>query len=216
VNRGNARSHLKKYEDALADELMALRLDPDNIYGQASIGTVYYRMGNLKKSVVEYTKAIKINPSFPDSYYNRFMANYRLGKEEELTADAERYLSLKEWRGHLSIYLSLVRIIRDRKQSGEDAARARLAEALEKCESKLWPYPILRYLRGDFSAENLFQQDNDHDHLTESRAYVGLYLSAAGQSDAALPHLRWVRESGNKELVEYALALVELTRLERR
>jgi hypothetical protein len=39
-------------------------------------------------------------------------------------------------------------------------------------------------------------------------------LSLKGERDAALEHLRWVRDNGNRRFVEYEMALAEIAKLE--
>jgi len=43
--------------------------------------------------------------------------------------------------------------------------------------------------------------------------YVGMDLSLAGKQDEALIYLQWVKENGNKNFVEYSLALSEIDRI---
>ena len=47
-----------------------------------------------------------------------------------------------------------------------------------------------------------------------SAAKESLDLSLNGNPAEALPHLHWVRENGNKNFVEYPLALAEIERIE--
>jgi lipoprotein NlpI len=54
----------------------------------------------------------------------------------------------------------------------------------------------------------------DGDKKTEAQAYIGMDLSLAGKSDEALIYLRWVKDNGNKNFVEYTLALSEINRIE--
>ncbi len=72
----------------------------------------------------------------------------------------------------------------------------------------------MRYLSGELKEADLFSLATDNDKLTEAHAYVGLNLSLKGNTEPALSHLKWVKESGNKNFVEYALALAEIERLE--
>jgi lipoprotein NlpI len=60
------------------------------------------------------------------------------------------------------------------------------------------------------------EQATDNDKLTEAHAYIGLDLSLEGRDEAALTHLKWVRENGNRNFVEYPLALGEIARIEAR
>ncbi len=45
-------------------------------------------------------------------------------------------------------------------------------------------------------------------------AYLGYDLSLSGKAADAVPHLRWVKEYGNRNFVEYPLAVLELHRIE--
>ena len=58
-------------------------------------------------------------------------------------------------------------------------------------------------------------QAKDNDQQTEARCNIGLDLIGSGKQPEGLSHLRWVEEKGNKDFVEYNLALTELNRLRR-
>ena len=64
------------------------------------------------------------------------------------------------------------------------------------------------------TADALLTLDDNPDKMTEARCYLGVDLSLSGRPQEALPHLRWVQENGNKDFLEYLLALSELHRLE--
>jgi len=83
-----------------------------------------------------------------------------------------------------------------------------------KGDTSDWPYPVIEYLQQKLTAEELLARATDNDKQTEAHAYIGLALSLNGEREAALEHLRWVRENGNRNFVEYPLALSELARLE--
>ena len=76
-----------------------------------------------------------------------------------------------------------------------------------------WPYPVFRYLKREITEEQLLALATDSDKLTEAHTYIGLDLSLDGKRQEALPHLDWVRENGNKNFVEYPLALAEIERI---
>ncbi len=141
------------------------------------------------------------------------MANFRLGKHGSILADTERYRDLCGWHFTPILWPYLVSAVVARQDQGEAAARSVVEEPLKQCDAGVWPYPIRRYVHGDLSAEELLSQAPDKGRQTESRAYIGLYLSAAGKREEALPYLRWVDEQGEKAFYEYTLARSELERL---
>lgn len=91
----------------------------------------------------------------------------------------------------------------------EQDARKILFDCTTKCDVTVWPYPIIRYLRGEIPQTTLINSATDNDKMTEARAYIGMQLSLAEQSSEALNHFRWVTENGNRDFTEYTLALSE-------
>jgi hypothetical protein len=83
-----------------------------------------------------------------------------------------------------------------------------------RCDTSAWPYPIIRFLRGEVSADALLAMADSTDKMTEARCYVGMDLSQSGRREEALPHFRWVQENGTQDSLEYFLVLSELRRIE--
>jgi predicted Zn-dependent protease len=73
---------------------------------------------------------------------------------------------------------------------------------------------VIQYLGHSLTLQQLISQADNQDKLTEAHAYAGLELSLNGDRAAALEQLRWVKEKGNKDFVEFPLALAEIARLE--
>ena len=53
----------------------------------------------------------------------------------------------------------------------------------------------------------------NNDQMTEARAYLGMDLALSGKKEEALGHLTWVKEYGDRTLLEYAMAVTEFKRL---
>lgn len=90
-----------------------------------------------------------------------------------------------------------------------------LEELATKVETKPWPYPVTLYLRRQISAQELLSQATDGDKKTEAQAYIGTDLLLSGQTEEAKVYLLWVKENGNKNFLEYALAVTQLERLKK-
>jgi Flp pilus assembly protein TadD len=56
---------------------------------------------------------------------------------------------------------------------------------------------------------------NDNDRQTEARTCVGVVLWLSGAAAKAREHLEWVRDHGNRDFVEYDLAVLLLHPLDR-
>ncbi|HEV2828532.1 MAG TPA: hypothetical protein VGW76_13115 [Pyrinomonadaceae bacterium] len=137
-----------------------------------------------------------------------------LARGENAAADAQKYLELSGGGNKSDVYMILAAHFGYR-QAGQDVDAGRiLEEGLTKANDKQWPYSVIRYLHREISAEDLLAPATDGDKKTEVEAYIGMDLSLAGKRDEALIYLRWVKENGNKNFVEYALAISEIKRLE--
>jgi lipoprotein NlpI len=142
------------------------------------------------------------------------LLNLYLGRGELAGDDAKSFLSLGDWSRERAPYIVIVGTLGYVKAGRIDEANKLLSLAQKRLNQNAWPYPIVGYLRKDISKEGLLSLATDNDKMTEVRAYVGLALSFAGETQEALKHLRWVKDNGNKSFVEYPAALTELRRLE--
>jgi tetratricopeptide (TPR) repeat protein len=201
---------LERYEQA-ADQLgQALRIDPTKINAYFQRGEALGRLRRFEEAVEAFTQGIKLRPQEAEAYRSRAYANLNLGRGDEAAADAETYLKISGGQNRSRLYTMLV-IYLGKLQSGRRAeASGVIEEAMIAGDSLAWPIPVIRYLRGEISAEGLLAEANDGDKKTEAYAYIGLQLSISGRREEAIPYLQWVKENGNRKFVEYPLALSEL------
>ena len=68
---GDTYFALEDYENAEALFRNSLSIEPNYESAHSNLGTVYRRLGQLKKSLSCYKEAIKINPENPNNYYSR-------------------------------------------------------------------------------------------------------------------------------------------------
>jgi lipoprotein NlpI len=212
-SRGIVYNNLAQHERAIKDYGEAVRLNARYAEAYYNRANAYSDSGQYELALKDYGAALDLNPGYAEAYHNRSLAYLSLARGEAAT-DARAYLGIKGWREAQSQYMVLVGYLGDRQARRDTEARKFLDEALTKCDPTVWPYPIIRYLRGEITADALLAAATDSDKKTEARAYLGLALSLSGRRDEALTHLRWVRDNGNKRFVEYTFAMAELRRLE--
>ena len=87
-----------------------------------------------------------------------------------------------------------------------------LDEADAKADKSLWPYPVVKYLRGEIDEKALMDLATDNDKMTDARGYLGYDLLLKGKPAEAREHFLWTKDHGNRNYVAYALALAELDR----
>jgi lipoprotein NlpI len=133
---------------------------------------------------------------------------------EVAAGDAYNYIQIEGWRDEHSQYMFLLWYFSLRQLKKDDFAKTKLLTAIAQADPTDWPYPVLQYLNGSLSLSELLVQAKTNDQQTEAHAYAGLDLSIKGERDAALEHLRWVRDKGNRRFVEYEIAMVEIAKLE--
>jgi hypothetical protein len=94
-----------------------------------------------------------------------------------------------------------------------DQATKLLGEAERRCDTAAWPYPIIKYLRGEIDEATLTAAASDSDRMTELNCFLGLGCLQKEKREAALDHFRWVMEHGNPDLTQYAISPAELDHL---
>ena len=203
-----------KYEEAVKYYQQAITLKPDLGSLHAGLGFTYAALGQKKNAVEEFRQALQLDPTSQDYYHGRSFTYLGQGRGPLATTAALLALNLQGWRDETSMYMALTAHFGYREAHNDAEANGILKKASAMVDTTQWPYPVIRYLQHEITAQELLSQATDNDKQTEAHAYLGLDLSLTGKRDEALAHLRWVKENGNKQFYEYPLALAELSRLE--
>jgi tetratricopeptide (TPR) repeat protein len=212
--RGMAHNEIGQNERALKDYDAALALNPQYAEAYFNRANAYSDMGQYERALKDYGEALRLSPNHSGALFNQGLIYMILGRSE-VAANARAYVKITGWKDERAQYMAIFGAFGDRRAQREDEARAFLDEAAANCDATVWPYPVIRYLRRDLSADDLLAAATNLDKKTEARTYLGLDLALAGQREGAVPHLQWVKENGRKNFSEYAFAVTELSRLER-
>jgi tetratricopeptide (TPR) repeat protein len=212
---GIANYRLGRHEEAIAAIKQAVRLNPNFANAYINLGNWYNDLGRYEEAVDSYTQVIRIAPKFPSGYFNRSLLYMYLGRGGMAADDARTFLSVADWYRERSPYMVILAVLGYRQAARADEATKILDLAAKRCNTSEWPYPIIRYLRQEITAQGLLDLASDNDRMTEAHAYIGMTLSVAGQREESLKHLQWVKENGNKGFIEYRLALNEMERVEK-
>jgi lipoprotein NlpI len=89
-----------------------------------------------------------------------------------------------------------------------------LEEVRPEIPDDSWQMKVMDFMQGRTTADKFLSMAEDVSERTEAHAYVGMKDSIAGRRSQAINHLRWVKENGSKNYVEYGMAIAELKRLE--
>jgi tetratricopeptide (TPR) repeat protein len=214
-NCGNTWLAEKEYDKAMADSNRAIELDPKYANAYNNRGNVSRAKKEYGKAIADYDEAIRIDPTDARPSYNR-AATLFLTSRDGAVSGAKAALDVEGWRGNLSTYAVLLSHFAARRAGQEGQAKAFLEEAARRCDPSRWPYPIVKYLRGDLDESKLLAAANDEGKMTDVQCYVGLDLLQKGQRTLALEHFRWVKEHGDPRFTQYAIGDYELEHSEGR
>ena len=210
--RGRAWRDRKDYDKAIADCDEAIRLDPGHARAYYTRGVVWSDKKDYDKAIADYNEAIRLYPGFVRAYCNRCVA-FLLTGSPKVDDDARKVLELEGWRGEYSQYAVLWGYFGLRRAGNADSAKRLLDDAAARCETTAWPYPVIRYLRGELDQTAMLAAASDNDKMTVARFYLGLDLALKGRYEEAREHYRWVKEHGNPSLFQFTRALAELDKL---
>src|SRR5271165_6125534 len=211
--RGRAWRDKKDYDKAIADCNEAIRLDPGYAVAYNSRGKTWSAKKDYDKAIADYNEAIRLYPGYVRAYCNRGVA-FLLTGSAKVGEDARKVLELEGWRGEYSQYAVLWGYFGLRRAGNADSAKRLLDDAAARCDTTAWPYPVIRYLRGELDQTAMLAAASDNDKMTVARFYLGLDLALKGRYEEAREHYRWVKEHGNPSLFQFTHALAELDKLE--
>jgi len=214
-NRGLLWHDKKDYDKAIADYNEAIRLDPNLALAYNNRGNAWSDKKDYDKAIADYNEAIRLDPKYVYAFYNRTIAFWLTGRDANVISGVKDVLGIGGWRGELSTYAAILGDLAARRAGKDDEARKFLDDVKSNGDTTAWPYPIVRYLRGEIDEKELLTASTDDDKRTESHANLGIDLSLKGKPDEATAHFRWVKEHGNPGFTEYTLSLAELERLEK-
>jgi tetratricopeptide (TPR) repeat protein len=215
ANRGNLWYAKKDLHQAMADYDEALRRDPLSVGAHTGRGRVWRAKKEYDKALADFDEALRLDPCYVAAHHSRAVTRL-LASRDGVSEAARSYLDLDGWRTPFATYVALYIHLDHRLAQRDDEARRLLDEAMTRCDTKKWPYPILRYLRKEIDAQALLAAASDDAERTEAQTYLGLDLVNSGHPNQAIPYLRWVREHGNRNLIEYEIALTTLDRIDRK
>jgi tetratricopeptide (TPR) repeat protein len=202
------------YEEAIKSYNQAISLKSDLANLFVALGYAYLNAGHEEDAIKTFEKGTRVNPRETDCSRALGYIHLQRGEGDAAANDAYNYLSVMGWRAEHSRYMALVWYFALRKGKHDAFATKSLQESIAKVDPTDWPFPVLQFLNHTATLPEMLALADDNDKLTEAHAYAGLALSINGETQAALEHLRWVKDNGNKDFVEYPLALAEIARLE--
>ena len=156
---------------------------------------------------------IRLDPEFCHAYFSRSLTQMLKRRPESAARGFRRVLEIQKWKGERAPYAVILGHIAA-QQAGDVSGAKQFLKGSTGILMESWPYPVVKFLRGQIDEAALLMLAADRDKRTEAHCYLGLDSALKGTRDKTLVHFRWVKEHGNPAFFEYSIALAELDRLE--
>jgi tetratricopeptide (TPR) repeat protein len=82
VKEGSTKFNLGKYEEAIIDFNLAIKLNSDSAGNFLKRGQCYYALGKFDKAILDFTKAIEKDSNRAECFFRRGLAYYSLEKHQ--------------------------------------------------------------------------------------------------------------------------------------
>lgn len=111
---------------------------------------------------------------------------------------AKRFLDRRGWREYHSTYVAIIGHLAALRSGQTSQAETFLNDAALLGNRSTWPYPVVKYLRGEIDEAKVLAAANDDGKMTEARCYLGLKLIQEKQEAAALCTSAGSRSTGTR------------------
>jgi lipoprotein NlpI len=211
-NRGQLWFAKGEYDRAIADHTQAIRLDSTNALAWNHRGGDWLAKREFDRALADFDGAHRVAPASDSAEFSRLYVLYAARRDGAVEV-AGRLLEGRGWRGHNALYVVIIGHLAALQSDRSGPARTFLDEAAARCDRSAWPYPVVKYLRGEIDEATLLAAATDNGKMTEARCYLGLKMIQSKRREAALSHLQWVMLQGDPTFLEYAVAMAELDTL---
>jgi tetratricopeptide (TPR) repeat protein len=128
VDEGHPEKAIKHFTDAMARSGQSAKLHHYR-------ADAFAMNGEFEKAIVDYDTAVRLNPSYPDTYLDRGNSHYQLSQLESAVKDFSEAIRLKPDWGEAHANRSVINI--ELGNSEESATDATTAKTLGVNETKL-------------------------------------------------------------------------------
>lgn len=189
-NRGIAYCADKgEYDQAIADDNEAIRLDPKDAYAYSNRGAAYENKGQHDQAIADYNHAIELNPEDEYAYRDRGLVYENKGQYDEAIADENQaiHVSPKDaeayvYRGISYLYSgNLANALADESQASalnpksayvalwldivgqRNNVPSSLSQAISQIDMTASPAPVIRMFQGQLTPAAALAAADDPD-----------------------------------------------------
>jgi lipoprotein NlpI len=208
--RSNYRLEKGERTGGLADLSYALTLEPNFV--PAYVDRAWARLAghDAPGALADFSTAIAIQPDQPRLHLGRGVVAFLAGDDAKAAADFSAVIQATSKAPYAVLWLALT----EKRHPGDDGGV--LESGLAGIDQYQWPGPVVRFVRGEISAEDLATQAADPDPETakkqdcEASFYSGALARIGGDEASAKARFEHARDVCSPENIEYHATQAEL------
>ena len=191
----------------------ALRIAENNSFVLTERAYLYLHWGKIDASINDLNKSIEICPTKAKNYLLKSAARITTNPEEAPEL-AKKVVELRSWKDPDSTIATIIGSLGAIMAGDKKSSTSLIDDALKNSKKNVWPYPLLKYLRGEFDENLLNKSARTPDQKSDARAVIGLIAVARGRKDKATEHFHWLLKQGNPRSIYFDIAMNELRKIE--
>ena len=203
----------RRYDDGMHAAERAVSLDRESTHAWYELNLSALASGRDKEADDALAQIVK-RDSDPRWYHTRTYDAYILGRDEAVVRSATAYIRAAGLGNESAPYVGYAATLACMRLGRQSEAIAILKKIEDSVSLGSWQSLVAQFLRGQLAAEQLLAKAKTDGDRTEAHAYIGTLNAVLGKKSEAIVHLRWVKEHGLKNYVEYRMATADLDRLE--
>jgi tetratricopeptide (TPR) repeat protein len=162
--------------------------NPQSFHAYDGRGDARRAKSDYEKAIADYSEAIRIRPQDASTYYSRAVLAL-IARRDGSVSGMRTVLELDARKGKLAPCAVILGHLAARIANDENAAKEILGPLAKDLDPSVWPYPAVRFLRGELDEAQFLALAIDNDKKTEARCFLGMYHDLAGRTKEALAHL---------------------------
>jgi protein O-mannosyl-transferase len=198
-NRAGDYARREKYEEAMNDYSMTIKLRPDISKAYVYRGNIYGIKGQTELALADYKKSIELDSTFLDAYVNRAITYSMMKNYENAFYDYEKALQIEP--GNVKVFLNRSFALIETKQYEKAIADCNEVLKINPNNEMAWHYKgVANHNSGnysqaieDYSRSIALSSNNGHVFQNRSMAY-----KAAGKFTEALSDIIKAQSMGVK------------------
>ncbi len=203
--RGTAYSLAGRFVEAQKDFDAALKIKEDD-EGYSDRAASYLRQGQLDKADKDIQSALRLNRKSASALTKQALSSIIKKDWNSAVLSADKVIKENGWEDARTYPALLAKWVALNCEGKTILSREVLLNCKNNAENFPWPTPVVRFLLGEISFDQLKNQSKNLGELTDAFYYGGMKDFFEGKKSEAKEKLRWVISDGLMLNSEYLLA----------